>query len=185
MHPVPLLPADLAEPEALVSAVRARRGGQLFALDRMLLHSPPLAEGWNTFLGAVRRGLSLSPRLAELAICRVAVLNDAPYEWHHHAPEFRAAGGTEAELAALQETEAASAATLGTVEQQIVRLTDEMTRDIRPAPEVLAHLRDALGDRAVVELIATIAAYNMVSRFLVACGIAPEDDTGSANAIAD
>ena len=180
MHPVPLLPADLAAPEALVSAVRARRGGQLFALDRMLLHSPPLAEGWNTFLGAVRRGLSLSPRLAELAICRVAVLNGAAYEWHHHAPEFRAAGGTEPELAALQAADPVQAGALGEVEQAIVRLTDGMTRDITPSPEALAFLRERLGDRDLVELIATIAAYNRVSRFLVACGIAPEDDTSSA-----
>lgn len=180
MHPVPLLPADLAEPEALVRAVRARRGGELFALDRMLLHSPPLAEGWNTFMGAVRRGLSLSPRLAELAICRVAVLNEAPYEWHHHAPEFLAAGGTDAELAALRIPKPVGAGTLGEVEEQIVRLTDGMTRDIKPAPDVIAQLRNALGDRAVVELIATIAAYNMVSRFLVACGIDPEDDAGDA-----
>jgi len=179
MHPVPLLPADLAEPAALVGAVRARRGGALFALDRMLLHSPPLAEGWNAFMGAVRRGLSLSPRLAELAICRVAVLNGAPYEWHHHAPEFRVAGGTEAELEALQTAEPASAGTLGQVEQAIVRLTDGMTRDVKPAPEALAFLREALGDQGLVELIATIAAYNMVSRFLVACEITPQDDTGS------
>ena len=181
MHPIPLLPADLAEPEALVGAVRARRGGELFALDRMLLHSPPLTEGWNTFLGAVRRNLALSPRLAELAICRVAVLNDAAYEWHHHAPEFLKAGGTQAELAALQGEEAAAETVLGALERQVLRLADEMTRDIKPTPATLAALRDALGDRVLVELIATIAAYNMVSRFLVACGIEPSDDTGRHN----
>lgn len=55
--PVPLLPADLAEP----AAVRARRGGGPLNLDRVLLHSPPLAAGWNAFMGTVRTGLSLAP----------------------------------------------------------------------------------------------------------------------------
>jgi 4-carboxymuconolactone decarboxylase len=33
--------------------VRARRVGQLSGLDRLLLHSPPVAEGWNALLGAL------------------------------------------------------------------------------------------------------------------------------------
>jgi hypothetical protein len=33
---------------------RERRRGALIRLDRMLLHSPPLADGWNDLLRAVR-----------------------------------------------------------------------------------------------------------------------------------
>jgi len=47
MPHVPYLPADLAEPKDIVDSVRARRGGHLTHLDRMLLHSPQLAAGWN------------------------------------------------------------------------------------------------------------------------------------------
>ena len=36
--------------------LRVRRGGQLSALDPLLLHSPPVAEGWNALLGALRSG---------------------------------------------------------------------------------------------------------------------------------
>lgn len=56
-------PADLNEPAELVAAIRARRGGRLLNLDRMLLHSPPLAAGWNAHLRAVRSELALEPRL--------------------------------------------------------------------------------------------------------------------------
>ena len=36
-------------PGDLVAAIRARRSnGLLLNLDRMLLHSPPMARGWNT-----------------------------------------------------------------------------------------------------------------------------------------
>ena len=88
MPRIPYQPQDLAEPKDIVDAVRKRRGGHLLNLDRMLLHSPALARGWNAYLGEVRTGLSVSPRLREIAMCVVAMLNGAEYEFFHHAPEF-------------------------------------------------------------------------------------------------
>ena len=89
---------DLAEPAELVDAIRKRRGGQFINLDRMLLHSIPIAEGWNHFIGEIRNNLSLDPKLRELAMCGVAVLNGAEYEFFHHAPPFKKAGGTEEQV---------------------------------------------------------------------------------------
>ena len=62
MAAIPYQPQDLAEPRDLVAAIRARRGGRLLNLDRMLLHSPPLARGWNGYMGAVRTELAVSPK---------------------------------------------------------------------------------------------------------------------------
>src|SRR5215470_2707748 len=46
---------DQTGPAEVVSAIRARRtGGKLLNLDRMLLHSPNYAKGWNGLLGAIR-----------------------------------------------------------------------------------------------------------------------------------
>ncbi|HOM20030.1 MAG TPA: carboxymuconolactone decarboxylase family protein, partial [Ottowia sp.] len=89
------------QPAELVDAILARRGGQLINLDRALLWSEPLARGWNTYLKAVRTELPTDRRLRELAICTVALLTGAQYEYHHHAPDFLAAGGSPAELDAL------------------------------------------------------------------------------------
>ncbi len=50
-----------------------------------------------------------------------------------------------------------------------------MTRDIHFAPEILAAVREQLGERGTVEAVATIAAYNMVSRFLEALQIHSDD----------
>jgi len=47
MPRIPYLPSDIGEPEMLVASIHARRGGTLLNLDRMLLHTPPLAKGWN------------------------------------------------------------------------------------------------------------------------------------------
>ena len=170
------VPADLAEPAELVAAIRQRRGGTLFNLDRMLLHSPPFARGWNTFMGAVRSELSLPPKLSELAICVVAVLNEADYEFGHHAPLYQRAGGNAAQVAALRDPlGAGTSPAFEPLEQAVIRLTISMTREIKVPPAMLADLHAQLpGEQQLVELIGTIAAYNMVSRFLVATGVEPE-----------
>ncbi len=174
---VPYVPADLAEPADLVGAIRARRGGHLINLDRMLLNSVPYARGWNAFLGEVRRNLSLSPKLREIAMCGVAVLNGAEYEFFHHAPELIAAGGTQEQVEALRRIDdlAGDLSMFSQVEQDAILLTVQMTRDIQVSEHLMQRLHAALGSTQVVELVGTIAAYNMVSRFLIALGVEPED----------
>jgi alkylhydroperoxidase family enzyme len=173
---VPFQPLDLAEPAALVSAIRERRGGELLNLDRMLLHSAPLATGWNGFLKQVREHMSLEPQLRELAMCGVAVLNAAEYEFTQHAPLFLLAGGTQAQLDALRQlgTERFDAGAFHAVLADAAQLTLEMTRHIRVEDALMLRLQAALGNQALVELVGTVAAYNMVSRFLVALHVTPE-----------
>jgi alkylhydroperoxidase family enzyme len=174
---IPYLPADIDEPRELVAAIRARRGGTLLNLDRMLLHSPPLAAGWNGYLRAVRTELSVSPKLRELAICAVALLNRAEYEYLHHAPVFLDAGGTNAQLDALRRIDdiGASSPAFDAAERAILTLAIEMTRSVTLGPDTLAAARGALADdRQVVEIVGAIAAYNMVSRVLVALDVEPE-----------
>jgi alkylhydroperoxidase family enzyme len=176
---VPYLPQDLTEPADLVAAIRARRGGHLINLDRMLLHSVPLARGWNSFLGEVRCNLSLSPKLREIAMCGVAVINGADYEFFHHAPELIAAGGTEAQVQALRHLDRPNAdfSVFNELERDAIALTMQMTKNIVVEEALMARLQQKLGNTQLVELVGVIAAYNMVSRFLVALGVAPEDDS--------
>lgn len=173
---IPFVPADIAEPAEVVAAIRARRGGELLTLDRMLLHSPALAAGWNTFLGAVRESLVVDRRLRELAMCTVAVLNGAEYEYTQHAPLYIAAGASAPQARALRDPDAARADTalFDERERAAIALVIEMTRHVAVADETFAAVRRHLGERETVELVAVTAAYNMVSRFLVATGIHPE-----------
>jgi len=166
--------ADLAAPEAaaLVQRIVAERGSVLH-LYQMLLHSPPLAEGWLGYLTAVRQKLQLSGALRELIIMRVAQLNGAPYEAGQHAPIALREGVSPAQLDALAQWEASPL--FGATERAVLRLTDAMTREIHFAPEIMADVRAALGERQAVEATATIAAYNMVSRFLEALQIHAQD----------
>jgi alkylhydroperoxidase family enzyme len=177
MSRIPYAAPGPEAPKDLVDAILARRGGRLLNLDRMLLQSPAFARGWNAFLGEVRTGLGLSPRLRELAICLVAILNGADYEFQHHAPEFLKAGGTTEQLAALRRLEYSvlDPALFDASERAVARLTYEMTREVRTADATFAAAIAALGNHQhVVELVGVIATYNMVSRFLLALHIDPE-----------
>ena len=176
MPRIPYKPEDLAEPADIVSAIRERRGGHLHELDRMLLHSPPFALGWNAHLGAVRNRLKVNGRLRELAICAIAMLNQAPYEWKQHAPLFLKEGGSQAQLDALQDiARAADHAVFDATERAVLRLTREMTRNVQVSDATFAAARSALGDdQQVAEMVGIIATYNMVSRYLVALGVDKE-----------
>jgi alkylhydroperoxidase family enzyme len=157
----------------LVTAIRARRNGKLLNLDRMLLNSPPFAKGWNGLLGAVRRDMELSPRVRELAVCAVARITKAPYEWYQHAPEFLAAGGPQQHLDALDDVDAAvrDTALFDDRERAALQLAIEMTRNVQVADATLQRVRELFGDRQLVELVGAIATYNMVARFLEALGV--------------
>lgn len=166
--------ADLGAPEGqpLVDRIIAERGSVLH-LYQMLLHSPPVAEGWLTYLTAIRQKCSLSGALRELVIMRVAVINGAPYEAEQHAPIALREGVTQAQLDALAQWETSSHFT---PEQcAVLALTDGMTRNVQVPKEAVAAVRAFLGDRELVELVATVGAYNMVSRFLEALDIHSHD----------
>ena len=166
--------ADLSAPEGrpLVDRIIAERGSVLH-LYQMLLHSPPVAQGWLGYLTAIRQQSSLSGALRELVIMRVAILNRAPYEAEQHAPIALQEGVSQQQLDDLAEW---SGSTRYTPEQRAaLELTDAMTRSVQVPAAAVAAVRKFLDDREVVELVATIGAYNMVSRFLEALDIHSHD----------
>jgi alkylhydroperoxidase family enzyme len=173
---IPYQPLDLQDPADLVSAIRKRRGGDLINLDRMLLHSTPFARGWNQFLGEVRNHLALDPKLRELAMCGVAVINRADYEFLHHAPIFIKEGGHQEQVTAMRDigSSAMPPGVFSKLEEDAIELTIQMTRSIEVDPVLMARLQNALGNSQLVELVGVIATYNMVSRFLVALKVTPD-----------
>ncbi|TMA18913.1 MAG: carboxymuconolactone decarboxylase family protein [Deltaproteobacteria bacterium] len=176
---IPYLPDnDQAGPPELLQAIRARRpNGKLLNLDRMLLHSPNFAKGWNGMFAAIRNQLSLPGKLRELAIMQIGVLNKADYEWIQHEPEYLKTGGSKEQLAALKQdiTGAENDGKLfSEPERAVLALTREMTKNIDVSPATLKRVRSLLNDQQLIELIGTISGYNMVSRFAVATGLEVE-----------
>jgi AhpD family alkylhydroperoxidase len=156
---------ELASVEHVIIAER----GRINDLYRALLNSPTLAEGWEKLLTAIRNRSSLPPAVRELVILRVAVLNRAPFEFEQHVPHARLAGLGDDKLVAVEQ--AAPGTPFSAQELAVLALTDAMTRDVQVPDAVFAPVARAFEPRVLVELVATIAAYNMVSRFLEALRI--------------
>ena len=176
-------PEQKHQPQDLVDAILARRGGEFINLDLALLWSEPVARGWNVYLKNIRTGLPTSRRLCELGICTVALLTGAQYEYHHHAPDFLTAGGTQAELDALNRVVQGDAcqpvvdAALGDIERLVVQYAAQMTQKVTVEDGLFAALKARFTNTELVELTAAIATYNMVARFLVALHVSPEGET--------
>ena len=166
---IPLVePGTRPELATIEQSIVAERG-RISALYQALLNSAPLAEGWEKLLTAVRNKSSLPADLREIVILRVAVLNRAPFEFEAHVPIARRAGVAEEKLAALELPQIGEP--FGVVERAVLALADAMTRDVQVPDRLFEPIARHFDVRAVTELVATIAAYNMVSRFLEALRI--------------
>lgn len=166
--------ADLNTPEAapLVEQIITERGSVLH-LYQMLLHSPPVARGWLNHLTGIRHNSSLPGDLRELVIMQVALLNRAPYEADQHAPIALAEGISQAQLDALPDWRNSDEFT--PVQCSVLAYTDAMTRNVQVDQDIFQDIRKHFDERLTVELTATIATYNMVSRFLEALHIHSDD----------
>ncbi|KFY08888.1 hypothetical protein V492_05828 [Pseudogymnoascus sp. VKM F-4246] len=166
---------------AIYDRIAARRAPRpLQPLDLTLFHSPNVADGWNSFLGAIRTRTTLPDDIREIAICRVAVLNGAAYEWLSHAPLAKKGGVSEEGMKSLGNPDVAGATKLeGFSDKQwaVIRYTDAMTRYVKVSEEVFAELKKLFSEQEVVEITATVAAYNCVSRFLVALDVGEHNGT--------
>ncbi|TKR56481.1 carboxymuconolactone decarboxylase family protein [Allopusillimonas ginsengisoli] len=166
--------ADLTHPEVspLVEQIVAERGSVLL-LYQMLLQSPPIARGWLNHLTGIRHNSTLPGDVRELVIMRVALLNGAPYEADQHAPIALKEGVTQQQLDDLGQWQASTS--FSERDRAVLGYTDAMTRDVQVPDAVFEAVKVHFDARLLVELTATVATYNMVSRFLEALQIHTDD----------
>lgn len=168
-------PTNTSDEADILARVQARRApGGLLPLDRALLHSFPVADGWNSFIGTIRTRTTLSTITRELAICRVAVINGAWFEWEQHAPLLRQGGLSEEAMAIVGDVQADLGTVSGVLSRDqaaVLKYTDAMTKTVAVPEEIFEEVKGCFNEREVVEITATVAAYNCVSRFLVALDV--------------
>jgi AhpD family alkylhydroperoxidase len=155
-----------SELKPVADRIRAERGGKVLNLYRVLLNSPKLAEAWLQLFTVIRQQCALPAQYRELVIMAVAVLNGADYEYRHHAPIALAAGLTQAQIDELPSWRQSSLFDAG--QRAVLGYADAMTRDIQVPDAVFEAVAQHLDARTIVELTATIAGYNLVSRVLEA-----------------
>ena len=147
--------------------------GQMLHIYRMLLHSPAVAEGWLAMMSAIRQRCVLAGSLRELVIMRIAQLNGAAYEAEQHRAFALKEDVSEQQLDALEDWE--NSKLFSPIERAVLDYCDTLTIDVKVPDEVFARAREHFDEQSMVELTATIASYNMVSRFLVALQIEGSD----------
>ena len=181
---VPYAPKEAPTEEArpVYERIAARRHPRpLIPLDLALLHNPAVADGWNSFIGAIRTKTTVPDTLKELAISRIAALNGAVHEWDIHAALAVKAGVSNDVMEVVftlpfvgrgkDKTDSEKLEKLSVEERAVLEYTDQMTVGVQVDDGVSEKLREVLGDTQTVELTATVAAYNCVSRFLVALDV--------------
>jgi 4-carboxymuconolactone decarboxylase len=156
---------ELAEVESRILAER----GRVSLLYQVLLNSGPIAAGWERMLTAVRNQTGVPADLRELMILRVAVLNGASFEFEAHVPHAQRAGVSAEKIAAVRDMPLP--AVFAPLERLVLEVTDAMTRDIVVSDALMERMREQFDPKGIVEVVATIAAYNMVSRLLVALNV--------------
>ena len=155
---------------ALIARIKAERG-RLSDLYKLLLHSPAVMEGWLALFTAIRQKTRLAGRYRELAILRVAILNGADYEYQAHLPFALKEGVNAEQIAALKAWQVSPL--FDATERAVLAYTDVMTKQVQVPDELFAEVAKAFDAQDLVELTATIAGYNLVSRFLEAMQVHP------------
>ncbi len=154
-----------AETVAAAGRIRKTRG-QVSNLYRLLLNSPPVARGWLELLTAVRQQCNLAGKYREITIMRVAIINGADFEYKSHIAFALKEGLRQEQIDALPDWQHSDV--FDAAERAVLAYTDAMTNDIQVPDSVFDPLKLHFDARELTELTVTIAAYNLVSRFLEA-----------------
>lgn len=109
----------------------------------------------------------LHPRIRELAILRVALRCDAPYEWANHVPAALGGGATETEIDALCDP----AASWAPADDAVLRAVDEVCAHVFVSDETWAALTATRDHPEIIELLFLIGYYRMMAGLLNSAGV--------------
>jgi alkylhydroperoxidase family enzyme len=174
MARVPLIDEkDHPELSELIAKIKGARRGRLINIYRLMLHSPALANTWFELNQAVRYGTEIDGQSRELAIIRVAILNNVKYVQRAHGPAYALKEGlTPEQVDALVDWK--SSTLFSDKQRALLAYVDAMTRNIDVPEEVFSNFRAYQSERQMVEITMLISAYNMLTRFLKALKVDPE-----------
>ena len=174
MARVPLL-EETEHPELAdsIAKIKGARGGRLINIYRLMLHSPALANAWFDLNQAVRYGTEIDGQCREIAVIRVALLNNVEYVQRAHGPAYALKEGlTPEQVTAIADWQPSKL--FNDKQRALLAYTDTMTREIEVPDSLFAEVRQHFNERQTVELTMLIGTYNMFTRVLQALRIDPE-----------
>jgi alkylhydroperoxidase family enzyme len=155
---------DSPDAQQMVEQIRKQRGGRFPHLFHMQLYNPAIADGWLRLGTAVRFNSELDDATRELAICLVARLTGAEYEWQAHRRIAIDHGFSEAALDTVLDWRKGE---FDTRQRAVLQLAEELTKNVQVSDATFEKAKQHLNARQLVELVTTVAYYGMVARFLV------------------
>ena len=168
---------EISHPELqeVIQVIREQRRGKLIPVYGLLLHSPEVAKTWMELLNAVRWKTTLSSRIREIAIIRVAVLNHCRYVIDVHPGNFAKQDGlTYEECLALLQTKVTNDV-FSESDLAIIHYVDTLTMTANVEEAVFKKVKQFMNEREIVEISVLVGTYNMHTRVFNALQIDPED----------
>ncbi len=154
----------------LLSAWRSGQAGiqGLNLMGTQLLH-PTLAKASLPLNAHVAKGITVSTRVRELLILRIAWLQRSEYEYVQHMRQGKLAGLTDAEIERVQQ--GPDAPGWDPLDADLLRAVDELHSVAciqRPTWERLARRFDV---KQLMDVIYIVGCYGVVSMFCNSCGV--------------
>ena len=146
---------------------------------RMICNSEAMAKPFARFANTLLTRVKLDFKLRELAVLRVAELSHSVYEWTQHLPIAADCGVSSEQVAAIADWE--NAKCFNELERLVLRLTDDVTRNVKGRKETIEALAQKLTPEQIVELVLSIGFWGLVARLLETLEIDLDDFAGQIN----
>src|ERR687886_1990986 len=121
---------DVSAPDAqrMVELIRQERGGRFPHLFHLQMYNPAIVESWLGLGTAVRFKSELDSPTRELAICLVARITGADYEWLAHRRIALSEGFSEAQLEGILDWRNGN---FDAKQRAVLAYADESTRNVK------------------------------------------------------
>ncbi|MCX5045417.1 carboxymuconolactone decarboxylase family protein [Aldersonia sp. NBC_00410] len=171
----PKLVTYMSEYRAKVKGDRNNEGrpGGANLLGTLAVH-PDLARSFLEFNGHILYGATISARVRELLVLRVASVRQADYEWAQHTLLAGDAGLTPEEIARV--TDGPDAVGWSPSDRSLLRAADEMVFDGFVSAPTWQELAAEYDDRQLMDIVFTVGAYELLAKALRTFGVEPEPD---------
>ena len=146
-----------------------RDENDVFNIFRTLAHHPKLMKRWMPFANHVLFKSTLSPRDREILILRIGWLCKAEYEWAQHVVIGKEAGLTDEDIKAI--ADGPESGHWGEKEKLLLAATDELRADAFVGEETWQALSRHYSTQQLMDLVFTVANYNLVSMVLNTLGV--------------
>lgn len=144
-----------------------------------LLHHPQLTAKFLGFNGQLLWAPTLSPRIRELVVLRVARRTRSLYEWVQHAKLSQRYDVTPEEIEAIANGDDGLFSDL---ELHVLQATDQLLESYRVEDETWAALAAELDEKTLVELLFVVGTYTNLAMVFNGLGIELDPDLDPAQA---